>query len=62
MTGWGGCWGKGSKPQHRIVFWRTTYIPREGNKRGGGGERQGKMILHTFGQCSSLASMEREVR
>lgn len=27
MTGWGGCWGKGSKPQHRIVFWRTTSLP-----------------------------------
>lgn len=63
MTGWGGCWGKGSKPQHCIVFWRTTYIPREGNKRGKrGGKERGKMVLHTFGQCSSLASMEKEVR
>lgn len=44
MTGWGGCWGKGSKPQHCIVFWRTTYMPREGNKRGKGGvgKRGGK--------------------
>lgn len=63
MTGWGGCWGKGSKPQHCIVFWRTTYIPREGNKRENGeGKKGGKTILHTFGQCSSLASMEKEVR
>lgn len=46
MTGLGGCWGKGSKPQHCIVFWRTTYIPREGNKRGkGGGKDRGKMVL-----------------
>ena len=43
MTGWGGCWGKGSKPQHCIVFWRTTYIPREGNNRGTRGrERKGE--------------------
>lgn len=63
MTGLGGCWGKGSKPQHCIVFWRTTYIPREGNKRGeGGGKDRGKWFLHTFGQCSSLASMGKEVR
>lgn len=46
MTGWGGCWGKGSKPQHCIVFWRTTYIPREGNKREkGGGKERGKNDL-----------------
>lgn len=45
MTGWGGCWGKGSKPHHCIVFWRTTYMPREGNKRGKGGGREGENDL-----------------
>lgn len=63
MTGWGDVGVRAPNPSTALYFGgRPIYRRREQRRKKGGGKERGKMVLHTFGQCSSLASMEKEVR
>lgn len=61
ITGERGRGGQSPEPQHRVVFRWTTYILTTGNTNETKKKKKGKMILHTFGQWSSLASVKKEM-